>query len=697
MTDSIDWAPDEVALHDVAAVEKLDDRIPLVKAHIVGLDVPESNVVPSGDKVKELSLFDGIGALIPPYPPEIMVKLWEHSNALRQNVDSYAVNIDGHGHRFEPVIDLEASDAREKVSDAMFLEKLADSEAGIDVPHDVNDPYALPDVKPPTAKEIDARMKYLELAMRLEKARVQAFFDFACLDESFVSLRKATREDKEIMGNGFWEVLRNNSGAIAQFNHVPAYTVRLLPLEKKALEVPVKIKRTPLTYDTITIQKRFRRYVQVSEGHRVFFKEFGDPRVLSTKTGIFYDDVDAFKANEGRDGPPPPEATEILHFRVRSPRTPYGVPRWIGTLLSVLGSRQAEEVNFLYFENKSVPPLALLVSGGRLAAGAAQRIETFVEQRLKGRQNFHKILIIEAESAHAPALDAAASARTRIEIQPLTQALQQDALFQNYDERNIDKIGMSFRLPRLLRGDIRDFNRATADAALEFTEVQVFDPERSDFDWFINRKLLPELGVRYWLYRSNAPVTRNPIDLAGIITKLVTSSILTPGEARDLAQAIFNKDFKKLDDIWTKIPPDLLKAGFTPDSGNDDAPEETNKKPEPEPQQQPPAKPKPGEPEPGAPDPNKPKAPPVKAPANADATANPPPQPTTAAKRLENAAQAGDLRGLARDLVRLRDTLRDEEKRMAELEANAARDDENAEVIELDPEEFASLFETDPT
>ena len=58
------------------------------------------------------------------------------------------------------------------------------------------------------------------------------------------------------------------------------------------------------------------------------------------------------------DGP----ATELLHFALHSPRSPYGVPRWIGNLLSVLGSRQMEEVNYLYFSNKSVPPLALLAA-----------------------------------------------------------------------------------------------------------------------------------------------------------------------------------------------------------------------------------------------------------------------------------------------------------------------------------------------
>ena len=67
---------------------------------------------------------------------------------------------------------------------------------------------------------------------------------------------------------------------------------------------------------------------------------------------------------------------------------------------SAFGARlpSAEEVNYLYFENKSVPPLALLVSGGRLSESAVPRIERFIEENLKGKQGFHKILILEAES-----------------------------------------------------------------------------------------------------------------------------------------------------------------------------------------------------------------------------------------------------------------------------------------------------------
>ena len=61
----------------------------------------------------------------------------------------------------------------------------------------------------------------------------------------------------------------------------------------------------------------------------------------------------------------------------------------------------------------------------------------------------------------------------------------------------------------MLRGDIRDFNRSTADAALHFAESQVFEPERQEFDFIVNRKLLAEMGIRFWRFVSKSPV--NPL------------------------------------------------------------------------------------------------------------------------------------------------------------------------------------------
>lgn len=669
-----DWGPDWVE----GKVEGVADLVPLAKAHFIGQDVADSNVKQPEERIKDQDLFEKSGVIPPPYDPSVLCKLWEHSNSLRQNIDAYVVNIDGFGHHFEPVIDLEADEAFDQVRDAIFLERLTEGE---DLEVDRND------VIFPSDAEVNSKIDEMTDSMRLEKSKLDAFFRFCCIDESFVSLRKKVRQDKEVMGNGFWEVLRNGAGEPAQFTYIPGFSVRLLPLESRPVAVVQKVKRSPLTVEEIEVRKRFRRFVQVFEGRKMYYKEFGDPRVVSAKTGAAFKDHAAMKAEESSDGEEILEATEILHFPIHSPRSPYGIPRWTGVLLAVLGSRQSEEVNFLYFENKSVPPMALLVSGGRLSTQSVKKVESFIENRIKGRSNFHKILVIEGETMGG-ALDPASGSRggMKIEIVPLTHAQQSDALFQNYDERNIDKVGMSFRLPRLLRGDIRDFNRATAEAAIEFAETQVFGPEREDFDWTINRKLLSDLGVQFWTFESNSPTTRNPIDLAKIVAELVKSSILTPEEARELAKGIFNRDFKKIDELWTKIPPELLKAGILPGADASDF------ELEPEPEEEPEIEDDPGMQKSGDASTSDLKNGGAKVAGQRRKKNGFVKIPQQIGKRYKSASRKKNLRKIAVDLVDLRNTLDEEERRAASKEHSGFQKAEmERETITLSSEDFAAL------
>jgi len=513
----------------------------ILKAIVVGARVQDPASRPGGEDVS--TAFAAAGALQPPYDPEALCLLVEHSNSLRQNVDAYATNIDGNGFRFEPAIDFDAEDARQKVADALMLERIAAREAG-----------TLPEGMPitPSAEETSSRLVELRQLARVERARLDSFFDFACFDHSFVDLRRRTRQDLEVTGNAFWEVLRDGKGDLARLVYVPSYTVRLLPLDREAVEVRERVRVSPISFDTVSARRRLRRYVQIQGAERVYFKSFGDPRVVSRSTGRVFPDVAALRAAQPDDGP----ATELLHFAIHSPRSPYGVPRWVGTLLSVLGSRQMEEVNYLYFENKSVPPMALLVSGGRLSEASVPRIERFIEENLKGKANFHKILILEADG-----VGTGDGGRAKIELRPLTDAQQQDALFQVYDERNIDKVGSAFRLPRLLRGE-KDFNRATAESALRFAEDQVFQPERDEFDFLMNRKLLADMGIRFWRFRSQTPVTRDPERMTEMVERLVRVGVLTPEEGRLLAGDIFNREFRKIGDDWTKRPITLTLAGI---------------------------------------------------------------------------------------------------------------------------------------
>jgi PBSX family phage portal protein len=506
------------------------ERTGLVKATIVGegLAAAQASHPPGEDP------WSATGALEPPYDPRQLAELFEHTSALRPNVDAYATNIDGFGYRFEPVLDFDSEDAPKKVADALRTERA----------------YRGAPVGEPAGADVHAVVATLAHAARAERARLEAFVESCTFERSFVSLRRRTRIDLEVTGNAYWEVLRNARGQIARFVYVPACSVRLCPTEPQPVLVRERVRTSPIGLDELSVPRRVRQYVQVEGGPPVYFRALGDPRTVSRTTGRVFADLAALRAADATDAP----ATEMIHFALHSPLSPYGVPRWIGALLCVMGSREQEEVNLSYFSNKSVPPLAILVSGGRVGGNAVATIERYLEENIKGKGGFHRALILESEGT--------GQGQGKITLQPLTAAQQQDGLFQAYDERNIDKVGATFRLPRILRGDSRDSNRATSESSLRTAEEQVFQPERDEFDHGMNQLLLNELGIRFWRMKSQAPVTRDPERMTEMIERLVRVGVLTPEEGRRLAGDVFNTEFRTLEADWTKRPITLTLAGI---------------------------------------------------------------------------------------------------------------------------------------
>ena len=536
-----------------------ESRSSILKARVVGGDRPPSQASQATSEDDALA-YGFSGAVLPPYDPEMLTLLLEHSNSLRQNIDAYVVNTHAHGYHFEPIIDLNSDDANTRIAGLVFQAR--QRKLGKPDPK-IADPNQQAEL--PTAEEVAEARKELEEQMGMEKSRLKRFFTNCSLDVSFDQLCMMTEMDKELIGNGYWEVLRDEAGEIAQFNYIAGQTMRLMPLDPCPIEVTEKVRVDDVTWGEITRMKRFRVYVQTicagasSTGEEVvFFKELGDPRLISRKTGQSWVSLKAMTDADPTDG----AATEVLHFKVHSPRTAYGVPRWIGQLLAVLGSRQVDEINFDYFNNKGVPPLAFLVSGGRVTEETVNRLEDHISSRIRGKDNFHKVLFIEAEGANSQMGEN--TGRAKIEMKPLTGAQHNDALFQKYDERNIDKVGMAFRLPRMLRGDIRDFNRATADAALNFAEKQVFAPLRAVFDFIINRKVLPRLGIRFYTFKSNAPELTDSTELGSLIAELTKEGVLTPFEARQLSQGVFNKELRNVTAPWTRQPIKLTLGGIAP-------------------------------------------------------------------------------------------------------------------------------------
>jgi hypothetical protein len=92
----------------------------------------------------------------------MLCRLFEHSNSLRPNIDAYATNIDGFGHRLDPAIDLEAGNADERVAESLYLEALAADD------HDMN----LSTIEPSPESIANRKREFERLAQVEKRGRI---------------------------------------------------------------------------------------------------------------------------------------------------------------------------------------------------------------------------------------------------------------------------------------------------------------------------------------------------------------------------------------------------------------------------------------------------------------------------------------------------------------------------------------------
>lgn len=454
--------------------------------------------------------------LAPPYDPAYLSMMFGTSAYLRPNIDAYVVNIDSHGHRFEPRIDLGAPEARETLRELLEFDRWIDAiAAGQDV--------AIDEVVEVTEAEVDAAIGRLRIRMRRERIFLDRWFATATTTQSFIELRREKGMDLEKHGNAYWEVVRDDRGDIVYFERVKARSVRLRRRDKSPTQATRPVIRTPLRIERVGYSRCFRTFVQEVRGRKVFFKEFGDPRVVSRATGEVYGSFQAMQTKE----PNAQLANELVHFRVVGSDSEYGEPRWVGAFLSVLGSRIADQVNIDYFRDR-IPPMAAFVTGGKFTKETTSRLESIIEGG-RGVDKFHKILILEADPAPSTSMDATAQAK--ITLQPFQRPT--DATHQRYDARSGDKIGSAYRMPKILRGETEGSNRATANMALRMGEGQIWEPERRAFDAWWNDMIMPAIGVSCWVIHSLGPRVVADVDTsAKTAVEAFKFKILDRGEAR---------------------------------------------------------------------------------------------------------------------------------------------------------------------
>jgi PBSX family phage portal protein len=360
-----------------------------------------------------------------------------------------------------------------------------------------------------------------------EVNELESFIEFANPEESLVAINEKLVSDFEVYGFGMHEVMRSKNGKIAAIRPLSAHSMFLLRKtdEDEWVEITNKVKRGK-RFVTVRDRKRFRRYVQQIGSTRIYYKEFGDPRRMNYKTGAYETD----------EKPIDDEwlATEVLHRR-QYDKDPYGTPRWISQMPNILGSREAEEVNLRYFEDNTVPPMIMSVSGGRLTRTSFQEIKELLNREGVGKERQNQIILIEALPETSGLDD---KGNVQIKIDKLADVRPSDGLFKDYDEGNIAKVRSSFRLPPVVIGLSQDVTFATANVSAFVAETQVFLPERRGHDEFFNKMLVNHprgLNLQTVRLESKGPAITNPEQVIKTMTALNVMGGLTPRKAIDLA------------------------------------------------------------------------------------------------------------------------------------------------------------------
>ena len=392
-------------------------------------------------------------------------------------------------------------------------------------------------------------IRYIEDAeetpeMAAEFSRAQEIIELLNIEQDTKEVFEDIIEARETYGIAYLEVIRNVAGEVVQIEFVK--------------ETPTILKTRPLDPYISTVyyhhgqqterKKRYCKYRQDIGGKTVFFKEFGDPRIMDRRDGEYLKEGESLDLEY--------QANEIMEFAIGT--EPYGEVRWIGQILGVDGSRRAETLNNNYFTNGRHTPLMIMIEGGTLTDESFEKLQQYIND-IKGEAGQHAFLLLETEASDGRT-DFDQQEKPKITVKDLASVLQKDELFQGYLDNNRRKVQSAFQLPDLYVAYTTDFNRATAQTAQEVTEEQVFQPERRSLAWAINNRLLNGYQFQHVEAYFLEPDITNPDDLYNLLTVANNAGGVTPNFAKRIIYEAFGEQAEDYPEEWGDTPLSYSKS-----------------------------------------------------------------------------------------------------------------------------------------
>lgn len=407
---------------------------------------------PSSKQVKESEHYSALNELVPyPYSPNMLLTLYESNAILFRCVNQLAIDVAGLGWNLH---------LKEGIS------------------------------------ENKAEFERLNLFLQLQNN-----------DDGLHTLLKQLVIDWGSVGWFGIEVIRDNTGTVAEIYHVPAHTFRMHQSKEK--------------------------FCQIRDNKKVWFKKFG----LDNKN---------FSSNNGKEGTFDinSRANELIYYRNFYPKSDYyGVPNFIAATGDVMGLIGLRDYNLAFFENYGIPSAMILLEGD-WEKGSDKTITEFLNNEFKGCNNAHRTLVVtQAENC-------------KFTYIPLNSQVKEGS-FKLYEQSRREDILIAYSMPPERIG-IRITGSLGGNVAEEATRIyvqSVVEPLQIDLEDIINKKLLQS---EIYEFKFENIDLRNYNEEILRMNSQIEHGILTPNEAR---QELGYKPYPEGDKFF--ILSSLLEVGET--------------------------------------------------------------------------------------------------------------------------------------
>jgi PBSX family phage portal protein len=316
------------------------------------------------------------------------------------------------------------------------------------------------------------------------------FFNKVNNGEDINAVCKKVFLDYEANGNGCIEVARG---------------VETIPGVEKYIAALYHVNST-----TVRWHKDKDKLVQIVNQKKVYFKPFGEARVLNKETGVY--------------GPvPSPEkvANEMIYIRQYTHKSYwYGAPEWLPAIFSMYGQMKEQEYNLDFFANYGVPAYAVVITNIVVNKDIESMIKKYFETEVKG--NPHKTMVFGLPKGGEVKFE-----RLSVETK--------EASFRIYRRDNRDDILTAHHVPPYRVGIVQQGQlggSVSADMDRIYLD-SVINPRQKEFEWIINQLLVKEgFGIEGWQFRFDDIDIEDRKMQADIDNTYFNMGVLTPNEMR---------------------------------------------------------------------------------------------------------------------------------------------------------------------